>query len=122
MKVADLNYQRPGYETQPNSFFPYAPAGWSQAGAEEIAHSEGLSMTAEHWELVSALQEFYARHDDPTINIRELHDALDEHFHHEGGLKHLYELLPKGPVTQGCRLAGLQPPAGAQDKGFGSVL
>ncbi|MGB5339763.1 MAG: sulfite reductase, partial [Gammaproteobacteria bacterium] len=36
-------------------------------------------------------------------------------------LKYLYTLLPGGPVAQGCRLAGLEPPAGSQDAGFGSV-
>jgi TusE/DsrC/DsvC family sulfur relay protein len=122
MKLATQNYQRPGYETQSNTFFPCAPAGWSQASAEETALTEDMQLTADHWEVVAALQEFYARHDDPMINVRELHDALEEHFHHEGGLKYLYTLFPKGPVTQGCLLAGLQPPPGAQDKGFGSAV
>ena len=30
-------------------------------------------------------------------------------------------LFPGGPVAQGCRLAGLKAPAGAVDRGFGSV-
>jgi tRNA 2-thiouridine synthesizing protein E len=36
-------------------------------------------------------------------------------------MKYLYTLLPGGPIAQGCRLAGLKPPAGAVDQGFGSV-
>jgi tRNA 2-thiouridine synthesizing protein E len=36
-------------------------------------------------------------------------------------MKFLYKLLPGGPVSQGCRLAGLEPPAGSTDPGFGSV-
>jgi len=36
--------------------------------------------------------------------------------------KHLYTLFPKGPLAQGCLLAGLQPPAGTQDKGMGSAV
>jgi hypothetical protein len=47
--------------------------------------------------------------------------ALDERFHHKGGMRYLYQLLPGGPVAQECRLAGLKAPAGAVDKGFGSV-
>ena len=53
--------------------------------------------------------------------MRVLHDALDEKFHVKGGMKVLYEMFPGGPVAQGCRLAGLEAPAGAVDKSFGSV-
>lgn len=101
--------------------FPHAPSGWSQESAAEVAAGEGIAATAEHWDAVRALQEYYARHDEPTINTRELHDALDERFHAHGGMKYLYQLFPGGPVSQGCRLAGLEPPAGSADPGFGSV-
>ena len=53
--------------------------------------------------------------------MRQLHDALDERFHAKGGLKYLYEVFPGGPIAQGCRFAGLKPPAGAADKSFGSA-
>jgi tRNA 2-thiouridine synthesizing protein E len=109
-------------ETSNPENFPHASPGWSQAAATEVAAGEGISLGADHWEAVRALQEFYARHDDgPGINIRELHDALDEHFHARGGMKFLYQLFPGGPVSQGCRLAGLEAPAGSADPGFGSV-
>jgi tRNA 2-thiouridine synthesizing protein E len=55
------------------------------------------------------------------INKRELHDALEEKFHIQGGLRYLYRIFPGGPVAQGCRLAGLKVPEGAIDKAFGSV-
>jgi tRNA 2-thiouridine synthesizing protein E len=103
--------------------FPHAPDGWTQDAAAHKAAEEGLTVSADIWDAVRALQEFYSRHDDgPRINARELHDALEEHFHNRGGMKHLYELLPGGPVAQGCRLAGLEPPAGSADKSFGSVM
>lgn len=116
------NLVRPGYETQPDPDFPNAPIDWSREDAEAVARQEGMRLTEEHWQVVCALQEFYARHEGPGVNLRELHDALEEHFHPEGGMKYLYQLFPKGPVALGCRLAGLQPPAGAADKGFGSVV
>jgi len=122
MNYATQNYQRPGFEFRPDPDFPHAPMEWSREMALEEAKAEDLLLTEEHWQVLCALQEFYARHDGPTINVRELHDALDEHFHPEGGIKYLYKLFPKGPVAQGCRLAGLEPPAGAQDKGFGSTV
>ena len=99
--------------------FPHAPQGWSQSVALETAHAEGLDLTAEHWEAMKAIQEYAYRRD--RIHVRELHDALDERFHAKGGLRHLYGLFPGGPVAQGCRVSGLQPPAGTTDSSFGSV-
>ena len=102
--------------------FPHAPENWTpQTGATE-AEREGLKLVDDHWEAVQALQEYFARHSEqPTINMRELHDALDEKFHIKGGIRYLYKLFPGGPIAQGCRIAGLQAPAGAIDRGFGSV-
>lgn len=104
-----------------NPLFPHAPAGWTPALAVESARQEGVELDEEHWEALRALQDYHARHAATAINLRELHDALDEKFHRQGGIKHLYRLFPGGPVAQGCRIAGLKAPAGATDKGFGSV-
>jgi tRNA 2-thiouridine synthesizing protein E len=101
--------------------FPHAPAGWTAVLALEAARSEGLELAEEHWDALRALHEYYARHEMTAVNLRELHDALDEKFHRQGGIRHLYLLFPGGPVAQGCRIAGLKAPAGATDKGFGSV-
>ncbi len=102
-----------------NTFFP---ENWSDDNAKSIALSEGLRLSADHLDVLHALQEYYSRHEINQINIRELHDALNEKFHHSGGMKYVYSLFPGGPIAQGCRLAGLQPPAGSVDKGFGSVV
>ena len=103
-----------------NEDFPAAPEGWTPESAKQVAAEYELDLNEDHWIAIRGLQEYYARN-DRTINVRELLDALDEKFHSKGGLKYLYRLLPGGPVAQGCRLAGLEPPAGAVDKGFGSV-
>jgi|SRR4030065_343276 tRNA 2-thiouridine synthesizing protein E len=101
--------------------FPHAPDGWTPAVARHIAKQEKLTMTEDHWDVVRALHAYWAQHTDKGINLRALHDALEERFHQEGGIKRLYLLFPRGPVAQGCRLAGLVAPVGATDKGFGSV-
>ena len=109
-------------ETREDSF-PYAPADWTPDDGQAVAQGEGLKLGEDHWEAVRALQEYFGRHSEqPMINVRELHDALDEKFHIKGGMRYLYQLFPKGPVAQGCRIAGLKAPAGAVDKGFGSVV
>ena len=99
--------------------FPHAPEAWARDSASALAKEEGLKLVDDHWNVVRALQGYFARVDTP--NVRELHDALEERFHAQGGIKYLYQLFPGGPVAQGCRVAGLNPPAGAADKGFGSV-
>lgn len=102
--------------------FPHAPPDWTREDAEEIARKEGLQLTDDHWEAVRALQSYYAHHEDEAaINLRNLHDALDEHFHRQGGLKYLYTVFPGGPIAQSCRLAGLKAPFIASDRGFGTV-
>ncbi len=99
--------------------FPHAPDDWSPADAEQVAKEDGLELTEDHWQLVRALQEYYDKAERP--HLREIKDALEESFHIKGGMKYLYEIIPGGPVAQGCKLAGLQVPAGAVDKSFGSV-
>jgi len=99
--------------------FPNAPAGWNIQSAEATAMSDGIDLTEDHWDLIRALQEYYSKVEFP--HLRQIKDALDEKFHSRGGMKYLYQIIPGGPVAEGCRLAGLNVPAGAVDKSFGSV-
>jgi tRNA 2-thiouridine synthesizing protein E len=102
--------------------FPHAPMDWSPDSAERMARQEDLTLTGDHWEAMRGLQEYFARHEGlPSVNLHELHDALDEHFHSRGGIKMLYLLFPGGPIAQGCRLAGLRAPEIATDVHYGSV-
>jgi len=108
----------PGANAQ-NPDFPDAPADWTPASAESSAKADGIALTDDHWAVIRSLQHFFAA--DKAPSVRAIHDALDERFHAQGGLKYLYGIFPGGPVAQGCRLAGLQAPAGAVDPSFGSV-
>jgi len=120
--AGDINRLRSESHRRPPPDFPDAPEGWSLEEARRIAQSAGLSPFEAHWEVVRALQSYFARHaGDAGINMRELHDALDERFHGIGGMRQLYQLFPGGPVAQGCQIAGLKAPFLAKDQGFGSV-
>ena len=99
--------------------FPNAPDNWDINKAQETAKNDGVKLSDDHWDLIRALQEYYSKVEFP--NLRQIKDALDEKFHSRGGMKYLYQIIPGGPVAQGCRLAGLKVPAGAVDKSFGST-
>lgn len=101
--------------------FPDAPSDWSWESAMDHAVQEDITLTDGHWDVIRSIQSYTARREGRQINTRELLDALEEKFHHLGGKKYLYKLFPGGPIAQGCRLAGIQPPAGSTDYGFGSV-
>jgi len=99
--------------------FPNAPANWNIKTAEITAKSGGLDLNDDHWDLIRALQEYYRKVEFPKL--RQIKDALEEKFHSRGGMKYLYQIIPGGPVAEGCRLAGLNVPAGTVDKSFGST-
>jgi len=102
--------------------FPAAPVDWSRQEAVDRARGDDITLSDAHWKVIRALQDYFARQEGAAIQLRKLHDALDEQFHASGGINYLYTLFPGGPVAQGCRLAGLKPPAGVVDQGIGSVV
>ena len=102
--------------------FPNTPEDWTPNFARSLAEEENLQLTEAHWQVLRALQDYYAHHADSVPHLAELKQALEKQFAPQGGGKYLQELFPGGPVAQGCRLAGLKAPAGAVDKGFGSVV
>ncbi len=110
----------PNSETKSQEF-PHAPEAWNPDIARARAEEYDIELQQDHWAAIRALQEFFVRNTEPTVNPRKIHDALNEKFHSKGGIKYLYQLFPGGPVNQGSQIAGLTPPAGSLDKGFGSV-
>jgi len=99
--------------------FPNAPDNWDIDAASTTAKADGINLSDDHWDLIRALQEYYHKVEFPKL--RQIKDALEEKFHSRGGMKYLYKIIPGGPVAEGCRLAGLNIPAGAIDKSFGST-
>ncbi len=93
---------------------------WSEEIAAELAAQEGLQLGAEHLEVLHLLRDHYHFHGHDLSGTRLLR-ALEEPFGRRGGRKHLFELFPGGPVTQGCRLAGVPAPPYSKDPSFGSV-
>lgn len=103
--------------------FPDAPGDWTRESAVHLARSQGIPfLSEEHWEVVRTLQHIYRTHEPSgRPRLRTVHKALAKQFADRGGGRHLYHLLPAGPIVLGCQLAGLEPPADAADPGFGHL-
>lgn len=92
---------------------------WSPLIAKKLALEEGIGeLTEAHWHVIYALRNLYREH-GRSENARIVTQMLERDFEDEGGRRYLYELFPKGPVSQGSRLAGVPVPPNASDPSFG---
>ena len=103
-----------------DSRFPHAPPDWKHESAARVAQQEGLKPGEDHWEVLRALQEYYARHRETAVNIRELNDALEEKFHAKAAAS-TYQLFPAGRWRRVAESPASTLP-GAVDRGFGRRL
>lgn len=80
------------------------PAAWSRELAQLVATREGLPrLTPDHWRVIDVLRAHHLTH-GAMPKIRELCRATGF------TLQRLYELFPKGPAQDACRVAGLPKP------------
>ncbi|SDD12063.1 TusE/DsrC/DsvC family sulfur relay protein [Ruegeria marina] len=85
---------------------------WSKELAEEIAKTENIDMTSEHWEVVNFLREYYDEYQIAPA-VRVLIKAIKKSMGPDkGNNKYMYELFPYGPAKQACKIAGLPKPTG----------
>ena len=85
---------------------------WSEEAAVELAKTEELELTENHWEVIHFLREYYAEYQIAPA-VRVLTKAIGKKLGKEkGNSKYLYELFPYGPAKQACKVAGLPKPTG----------
>ncbi|HTY98513.1 MAG TPA: TusE/DsrC/DsvC family sulfur relay protein [Rhodocyclaceae bacterium] len=85
---------------------------WDEAIAAELAKSENVNMTEQHWEVVNFLREYYNEFQIAPA-VRVLTKAIGKKLGPEkGNSQYLYELFPYGPAKQACKIAGLPKPTG----------
>lgn len=88
---------------------------WNEELAEFLAQKEGITLSADHWEILNFLRGFYFE-----FGVTPMVKILMKHMATEVGIKnvsreYLYKLFPKGPSRQGSRIAGLPEPQGCID-------
>ncbi len=116
-----LNYIRDGeaYEKDPNGNLAELDP-WSESIAEGFAKHENIKLTAEHWDVIHFIRNYY-KLCGSVQNARALTKVLEKQYVKEGGIKKLYKLFPHGPVTQASKIAGLPVPSASCDPSFGYI-
>lgn len=85
---------------------------WDTAVADHIAATEGIDMSAQHWEVVNFLRQYYDEYQIAPA-VRVLTKAIGKTLGPDkGNSQYLYELFPYGPAKQACKIAGLPKPTG----------
>jgi len=85
---------------------------WTPEIAVELAESENLPLSDQHWDIINFLREYYDEYQIAPA-VRVLTKAVGKKFGKEFGTsKYLYELFPYGPGKQACKIAGLPKPTG----------
>lgn len=93
---------------------------WSPQIAGRRAEEAGIVLSDEHWAVIWYLRERF-RNRGLAHSGRELLREMETEFYPNEGRKRLFELFPRGPVSQASHLAGLPLPPHSSDPSFGSV-
>ncbi|MDP5070303.1 MAG: TusE/DsrC/DsvC family sulfur relay protein [Congregibacter sp.] len=84
---------------------------WSPGVAEKLAQTEGLSLSAAHWEVIHLLRDYYARYDSSPA-MRALVKCCKLQLGDEKGRSiYLLKLFPGSPAKIASKIAGLPKPA-----------
>lgn len=85
---------------------------WSEVIANEMAKVDSCDLSANHWEVINFLREYYEEYQIAPA-VRVLTKAIGKKLGPDkGNSKYLYELFPYGPAKQACKYAGLPKPTG----------
>ncbi len=86
------------------------PARWSPRLAEEIARRERIQLSADHWEIIHLLRDYYARFQSSPAMRALVSYAGRELGPDKGRSVYLLRLFPGSPAKLGSKIAGLPRP------------
>ncbi len=85
-------------------------ADWSEQAALEIARSESIDLTDNHWEIISLLRDIYQEYEHTPITrvfVKMMRERLGAD---KGNSIYLLTLFPETPMRKACKIAGLPKP------------
>lgn len=83
---------------------------WSPAVAEQLAKNEGITLSQDHWEIISLLQQFY-REFELSPAMRPLVKYVGQQLGNDKGKSiYLLSLFPGSPAKFAAKIAGLPKP------------
>ena len=83
---------------------------WNKLVGEELAKSEGINLTASHWEIIYLIQDFY-RETDTVPESRPLSNLISTKLDKEKSRSiYLMELFGGTPAKVIAKIAGLPKP------------
>lgn len=88
------------------------PEEWDETAAAQLAVSEKLTLTDEHWQVIGFMRRYYEDHRiaaDARFVIKFMADELGMG---KSARNHLFRLFPYGYVQQACKIAGMKRPRG----------
>lgn len=102
-----------GFEVElTDSGFLVNAADWNERVAESLAERSQIELTAEHWEILRFIRDYYSRYQH-LPNARMFVKAVQKHFGEaKGNSRYLHNLFPESPVRYACLIAGLPKPPG----------
>lgn len=100
--MTDLNLDKDGFLADLND--------WSKDVAAELAATEGIELTEQHWEILSLLRAFYVEF-ELSPAMRPLSRYIKEHLGAEKASSiYLLTLFPGSPAKLAAKIAGLPRP------------
>ena len=89
----------------------YDPELWTPELAHLLATEEGLTLSDEHWIVISFIREWHDDHGiTPDIRHVAKHLAVKYGVDKKAGKAKIFELFPYGYVKQACKIAGMLHP------------
>lgn len=83
---------------------------WTKDVAEQLAISEGIHLSEQHWEVIYAVRQFYQTY-EVSPAMRPLVKYLAQHIGKEKGNSiYLLTLFPGSPAKLAAKIAGLPKP------------
>ncbi|MCF7970346.1 MAG: TusE/DsrC/DsvC family sulfur relay protein [Methylococcaceae bacterium] len=83
---------------------------WNNQVAEHLAQLEGIVLSAEHWEILLFIRQFYQDY-KYLPNARVFAKAIKNKLGNEkASSRYLLRLFPEGPLKYAAKIAGLPKP------------